>query len=118
MTSSCCMTTTAGSDCAAQAAHSAQVQDPGQGTALGICAALCRRKIQKFGVHAALSRVFIGKQRVPPCGCSPSRDTLSLQGQEYSGEAGEEYSGEAAGVKRRSRKSRRTAVKPLEYQDK
>ena len=102
--------TTAGSDCAAQAAHSAQVQDPGQGTALGICAALCRRKIQKFGVHAALSRVFIGKQRVPPCGCSPSRDTLSLQGQEYSGEA--------AGVKRRSSKSRRTAVKPLEYQDK
>ena len=72
-------------------------QYPGQGTAWGICAlalALCGRKIQKFGVEAALSRVFIGKQRVPPGCCSPSRDTPSLQGQQYSGEARGETSTE------------------------
>ena len=63
-------------------------------SALGICALWrCRRKIQKFAVHAVLlSRVSIGKQGVPPGGCSPSRDTLSLQGQEYSGEGENESS--------------------------
>ena len=102
--SSCCMTTTAGSDCAALlapayvdlhiGAYRRQCSNACKDTnviqdssALGICAHWrCRRKIQKFAVHAVLlSRVSIGKQGVPPGGCSPSRDTLSLQGQEYSG---------------------------------